>query len=94
MDLAALQRFLSRQGVEVRGELRVELISGGRSNLTFTAADDGSAGWCAARRSAGSRPPRTTWPASTRVTSRLQDTGVPGGATVAFDADGPRWARR
>ncbi|MEV0545167.1 phosphotransferase family protein, partial [Nocardia salmonicida] len=40
MDIAALEQFLRGQGVEVRGELRVELISGGRSNLTFAAADD------------------------------------------------------
>lgn len=40
MNVAALQRFLREQGVEARGELRVELISGGRSNLTFAAFDD------------------------------------------------------
>ena len=46
--------------------LTFELIAGGRSNLTYRVADAAVASTpCAARRSATSFPPRTTWPAST-----------------------------
>ena len=46
--------------------LRFELISGGRSNLTYavTSADGGRLS-CGGRRSAMSCPRRTTWRAST-----------------------------
>lgn len=35
-----LGRLLASAGVEVVGDLRIELISGGRSNLTFEVRDD------------------------------------------------------
>ena len=43
MNTPALAQFLSESGIELAGDLRVELISGGRSNLTFKAYDDKSA---------------------------------------------------
>ena len=42
MNTPALAQFLSESGIELAGDLRVELISGGRSNLTFKAYDDKS----------------------------------------------------
>ncbi|HUO37522.1 MAG TPA: phosphotransferase family protein, partial [Mycobacterium sp.] len=42
LDLAALARHLDSAGVEQSGDLRAELISGGRSNLTFLVSDDES----------------------------------------------------
>jgi aminoglycoside phosphotransferase (APT) family kinase protein len=42
LDLAALDRHLRETGVPRSGELRAELVSGGRSNLTFLVSDDAS----------------------------------------------------
>lgn len=42
LDLDALDRHLRAEGVARSGELRAELISGGRSNLTFRVFDDAS----------------------------------------------------
>lgn len=42
MDSAALRDYLIGASILVTGDLRVELISGGRSNLTFMAYDDSS----------------------------------------------------
>ena len=39
LDLAVLERFLADSGVTVQGELRAELISGGKSNLTYGLLD-------------------------------------------------------
>jgi aminoglycoside phosphotransferase (APT) family kinase protein len=49
LDLAALDRHLRETGVPRSGELRAELVSGGRSNLTFLVSDDGSQ-WVLRRR--------------------------------------------
>ena len=43
LDLAALDRHLREAGVPRDGDLRAELVSGGRSNLTFLVSDDASA---------------------------------------------------
>ncbi|MEV6225686.1 phosphotransferase family protein [Nocardia fluminea] len=88
MDIAALEQFLRGQGVEVRGELRVELISGGRSNLTFSAADDVSR-WVVRRPPvAGLTPSAHDMAREYTVTSALQASAVPVARTVAFDAAG------
>ncbi|WP_280456566.1 phosphotransferase family protein [Nocardia carnea] len=88
MDVAALERFLREQGIEVRGELRVELISGGRSNLTFTAADDISR-WVVRRPPvAGLTPSAHDMAREYTVTDALQNSAVPVARTVAFDAEG------
>ena len=42
LDLSALDKHLRSVGVDRDGELTAELISGGRSNLTFLVADDAS----------------------------------------------------
>jgi aminoglycoside phosphotransferase (APT) family kinase protein len=42
LDLAALDGYLRTAGVGRDGELTAQLISGGRSNLTFLVADDSS----------------------------------------------------
>ncbi|MFE3546727.1 phosphotransferase family protein [Nocardia sp. NPDC059177] len=88
MDVAALEKFLRDHGVEVRGELRVELISGGRSNLTFAAADEVSR-WVVRRPPvAGLTPSAHDMAREFTVTSALQDSAVPVAKTVAFDAEG------
>jgi aminoglycoside phosphotransferase (APT) family kinase protein len=88
MDIAALARFLGERGVDVRGELRVELISGGRSNLTFIAYDDVSR-WVVRRPPvAGLTPSAHDMAREFTVTSALQNSAVPVAKTVAFDAPG------
>ena len=88
MDIAALARFLGERGVDVRGELRVELISGGRSNLTFIANDDESR-WVVRRPPvAGLTPSAHDMAREFTVTSALQNSAVPVAKTVAFDAQG------
>jgi aminoglycoside phosphotransferase (APT) family kinase protein len=42
LDLDALDRHLRAEGIARTGELRAELIAGGRSNLTFLVSDDAS----------------------------------------------------
>ncbi|MFC4604946.1 phosphotransferase family protein [Rhodococcus kronopolitis] len=88
MDAAALRRYLEAQGVAVRGELRVELISGGRSNLTYKACDDQS-NWVVRRPPvSGLTPSAHDMAREFAVTNALQGTGIPVARTVALDADG------
>ncbi|WP_280418428.1 phosphotransferase family protein [Nocardia carnea] len=88
MDVAALERFLREQGIEVRGELHVELISGGRSNLTFRAADDVSR-WVVRRPPvSGLTPSAHDMAREYTVTDALQQSAVPVARTIAFDAEG------
>ncbi|MEV0063275.1 phosphotransferase family protein [Nocardia sp. NPDC050718] len=88
MDIDALEKFLRDSGVPVRGDLRVELISGGRSNLTFTAADDVST-WVVRRPPvAGLTPSAHDMAREFTVTDALQDSAVPVARTVAFDERG------
>ncbi|WP_033336241.1 MULTISPECIES: phosphotransferase family protein [Actinomycetes] len=88
MNVDALRTFLVDSGVPVSGELVVELISGGRSNLTFTARDDNSH-WVVRRPPTGGLTPSAhdmnrEW----TVTRALQDTPVPVARTIAFDKEG------
>lgn len=83
LDLAVLERFLADSGVTVHGELRAELISGGKSNLTYGLRDEKSH-WVLRR------PPTTGLTPSAhdvarefRITSALKGTGVPVALTVA-----------
>lgn len=88
MNIAALQLFLQEQGVEVQGDLRVELISGGRSNLTFVAYDDVSK-WVVRRPPvAGLTPSAHDMAREYTVTRALRESAVPVPKTVAFDAEG------
>lgn len=88
MDVGKLRTFLIDSGIAVTGELVVELISGGRSNLTFSARDDNSH-WVVRRPPTGGLTPSAhdmnrEW----TVTNGLQDTAVPVAGTVAFDKKG------
>jgi len=50
LDLGALDKHLRSIGVQRTGELQAELISGGRSNLTFLVSTTRRSGCCGARR--------------------------------------------
>jgi aminoglycoside phosphotransferase (APT) family kinase protein len=72
----------------VVGELAVDLISGGRSNLTFKAYDDKTS-WVVRRPpTTGLTPTAHDMNREWKVTSALQDTAVPVARTVAFDPEG------
>ncbi|MET7773317.1 phosphotransferase family protein [Nocardia sp. NPDC005366] len=88
MDVAALREYLVGAGIAVQGDLRVELISGGRSNLTFKAYDDIST-WVVRRPpTSGLTPSAHDMAREYTVISRLRGTSVPVAAAVAFDAEG------
>lgn len=88
MDIPALRRYLLDTGIAVSGELRVELISGGRSNLTFKAYDDVTT-WVIRRPpTSGLTPSAHDMAREYTVARGLQGTPVPVAKTVAFDADG------
>lgn len=88
MDTAALARYFKLSDVELQGDLRVELISGGRSNLTFKAYDDRSA-WVVRRPpTSGLTPSAHDMAREWAVTRALEATDVPVARTVTFDAEG------
>jgi aminoglycoside phosphotransferase (APT) family kinase protein len=77
LDLAALSRHLDDVGVEQQGPLRAELISGGRSNLTFLVFDDQST-WVLRRPPMhGVTPSAHDMSREYRVVSALAPTGIP-----------------
>ncbi len=87
LDLTALDRYLQQSGIPRSGELRAELVSGGRSNLTFKVSDDQS-GWILRR------PPRHGLTPSAhdmareyRVVAALGGTAVPVADAVALCED-------
>lgn len=72
LDLAALHKYLQAAGVEVSGELRAELISGGKSNLTYGIFDDNSK-WILRRPpTAGLTPSAHDVAREFRITSRCR----------------------
>ena len=88
LDAAKLRAFLVDQGVDVAGELTVDLISGGESNLTF-GVSDGKSNWVVRRPPTGGLTPSAhdmnrEW----AVTHALQGTSVPVATTVAVDPEG------
>lgn len=88
MDVPALTALLRQYGVELNGDLQVELISGGRSNLTFKAFDARSA-WVVRRPpTRGLTPSAHDMAREWAVTNALQSTEVPVARTVAFDVEG------
>ncbi|MFD4294112.1 phosphotransferase family protein [Rhodococcus sp. NPDC058505] len=88
MNVTALQRFLVDSGVDVVGDLTVDLVSGGRSNLTFRASD-GRSTWIVRRPpTSGLTPSAHDMAREFRVTRALQDSAVPVARTVAFDESG------
>ena len=87
LDLPALHRFLDTAGVTVDGELRAELISGGKSNLTYGISDDSSA-WVLRRPpTSGLTPSAHDVAREYRVAHALQDSAVPVARTVALCED-------
>jgi aminoglycoside phosphotransferase (APT) family kinase protein len=87
VDLAALRRYLVGVDVPVAGELRVEPISGGRSNLTYLLYDDTST-WVLRRPPLhGATPSAHDMSREHRVVSALAMTGVPVARAVALCED-------
>nr|WP_040518296.1 phosphotransferase family protein [Gordonia neofelifaecis] len=83
-----LRKLLAANEIDVAGELRIDLISGGGANLTFDVRDDRSH-WVVRRPPMGGLTPSAhdmnrEW----NVTSALVQTGVPVPPTVAIDRDG------
>lgn len=88
LDPAALRQYLIDHGVAVRGGLEVELIAGGRSNLTFKVSDESSA-WVVRRPPLGGLTPSAhDVGREFVVTEKLYGTGVPIAQPIALDADG------
>ncbi|MFI8568781.1 phosphotransferase family protein [Rhodococcus sp. NPDC078407] len=88
MNRDALEQFLRTNGIEVEGRLTVEMISGGRSNLTYKAYDDTST-WVVRRPpTSGLTPSAHDMAREWAVTDALAATDVPVARTVAFDRDG------
>ncbi|MFT4201557.1 phosphotransferase family protein [Gordonia sp. (in: high G+C Gram-positive bacteria)] len=88
LTAASLRKLLAANGVDVVGDLRIALISGGRSNLTFDVRDD-EHHWVARRPPMGGLTPSAhdmerEW----AVTSALTGTDVPVAPTVAIDRAG------
>ncbi|MCX5044790.1 phosphotransferase family protein [Aldersonia sp. NBC_00410] len=87
LDLAALTSYFAANGVTVDGELRAELIAGGRSNLTFLVADDRSR-WVLRRPPlAGLTPSAHDVVREFRVAAALQQTPVPVARTEVLCED-------
>ncbi|MGC4962744.1 phosphotransferase family protein [Gordonia sp. DT101] len=88
LNSVLLRDFLVGRGVDVVGGLRVDLISGGKSNLTFSVRDDRSH-WVVRRPpTSGLTPSAHDMNREWAVTSALQQTDVPVARTVAIDSDG------
>ena len=87
LDLAALDRHLRAVGIPRAGELRAELIAGGRSNLTFLVCDDASK-WVLRRPPLqGLTPSAHDMAREYRVVAALADTGVPVARVVTMCDD-------
>lgn len=87
LDLGALDRYLRSLGIGRDGELRGELISGGRSNLTFRVYDDASS-WLVRRPPLhGLIPSAHDMAREYRVVAALGDTPVPVARTISLCQD-------
>ncbi|WP_188069293.1 phosphotransferase family protein [Mycobacterium pseudoshottsii] len=87
LDLAALDGYLRSLGLGREGELRGELISGGRSNLTFRVYDDATS-WLVRRPPLhGLTPSAHDMAREYRVVAALQDTPVPVARAIALCED-------
>lgn len=88
LDAAALRQYLVDSDISVQGDLVVELIAGGRSNLTFKVSDEISE-WVVRRPPLGGLTPSAHDVGREFVVTRgLYGTGVPIARPIAFDADG------
>lgn len=87
LDLTALDRHLRAEGIERSGELRAELIAGGRSNLTFRVCDDASK-WVLRRPPLhGLTPSAHDMAREYKVVAALADTAVPVARAVTMRND-------
>ncbi|MEE2031253.1 phosphotransferase family protein [Rhodococcus chondri] len=87
LELPALQRFLLHAGIPLQGDLQAELISGGKSNLTYSIFDDSSR-WILRRPPTTGRTPSAHDVAREfRITSALQNTDVPVATPVLLCED-------
>lgn len=87
LDLSALDGHLRAAGVARSGDLRAELIAGGRSNLTFLVADDASK-WVLRRPPlAGLTPSAHDMAREYTVVAALGDTAVPVAPVVTMSDD-------
>ena len=87
LDLNALDRHLRSEGVPRSGELRAELIAGGRSNLTFRVRDDASA-WVLRRPPLhGLTPSAHDMAREYKVVAALSGTRVPVARAVTMSND-------
>ncbi|MGV0835792.1 phosphotransferase family protein [Mycolicibacterium thermoresistibile] len=87
LDLDALDRHLQDIGIARSGELRAELIAGGRSNLTFLVSDDQSR-WVLRRPPLhGLTPSAHDMAREYRVVAALADTPVPVARAVTLRND-------
>ncbi|MDT5343379.1 MAG: hypothetical protein QOE52_2563, partial [Mycobacterium sp.] len=87
LDLSALDGYLRSAGIGRAGELTAQLISGGRSNLTFLVADDSSK-WVLRRPPLhGLTPSAHDMAREYKVVAALADTAVPVARAVALCND-------
>ncbi len=87
LDLAGLDRYLRSLGIGRDGELRAQLISGGRSNLTFRVYDD-TTSWLVRRPPLHGLTPSAHDMAREYKVVALQDTKVPVARAISmFDDD-------
>src|ERR1700757_4521053 len=87
LDLAALDRYMQQAGIPREGQLRAELISGGRSTLTFHVRDNASS-WVLRRPPLhGLTPSAHDMVREYKVVAALQDTPVPVARTIALCED-------
>jgi aminoglycoside phosphotransferase (APT) family kinase protein len=87
LDLEALDRHLQSVGIARKGELWAELISGGRSNLTFLISDDASK-WVLRRPPLhGLTPSAHDMAREYKVVAALVDTPVPVARAVTMRND-------
>jgi aminoglycoside phosphotransferase (APT) family kinase protein len=87
LDLGALDQHLKSIGIPRTGELRGELISGGRSNLTFLVFDDASK-WVLRRPPLhGLTPSAHDMAREYKVVAALEDTPVPVAHAVTMRND-------
>jgi aminoglycoside phosphotransferase (APT) family kinase protein len=87
LDLTALDKHLRSVGIRRDGELKAQLIAGGRSNLTFLVADDSSQ-WVLRRPPLhGLTPSAHDMAREYTVVAALRDTAVPVARAVTLCED-------
>jgi aminoglycoside phosphotransferase (APT) family kinase protein len=87
LDVSKLDRYLRSAGINRDGELTAQLISGGRSNLTFLVGDDSSS-WVLRRPPLhGLTPSAHDMAREYKVVAALNDTAVPVAKAVTLCSD-------